>query len=56
MAQQFGPRNAQQQAQMYYARKRLRARAEATAGEGGLREQTEVLGIIITVVLTTEEE
>ena len=55
MAQQFGQQNRQQQAFMYYARQRLRARAEATAGEGGLREQTELLGLIVTVVLTTEE-
>lgn len=55
MAQQFGVRTAQQQASLYRARQRRVERAEATAGDGGgMREQTEVLGLEVTVVLTTE--
>lgn len=45
-------RAAQQQAQMYYARKRVKARAEATAGRGGLRAQRGQFGIRVSVVLT----
>lgn len=44
---------AQQQAQFYYARKRQLARAEATAGEGGLRQQNAPLGIHVEVTVST---
>jgi hypothetical protein len=58
MAQQFrlpGSRfTAQQQAQFYYARKRQKARAEATASDGGMREQNAPLGVSVTVTLTTQ--
>lgn len=45
---------AQQQAQLYYARKRNKARAEATASEGGLRKQNLPVGITMHVVLTVQ--
>lgn len=48
------PLTPQQQAQLYYARKRNKARAEATAGNGGLREQNLPVGITMVVVLTVE--
>lgn len=38
--------------QVFYARKRRVARSEATAGtHGGLREQTAVLGVKMSIIL-----
>jgi hypothetical protein len=43
-------------AQMYYARKRRRARAEVTAGRngGGMREQVLTFGVKMAVRLTLQ--
>lgn len=43
---------AQEQAALYYARKRARARSEATIGHGGLRFQRDQLGVLMRVTLT----
>lgn len=42
---------AAQQASLYYARKRARQRAEATAGNGGLRFQRDQVGVLMQVSL-----
>lgn len=48
------PLTAVMQAQMYYARKRRKQRAEATSSDGGFRAQRAGVGIAVVVVLTTQ--
>lgn len=48
------PLSAALQAQMYYARKRRKERAEATSSDGGFRAQKAGVGIAVVVILTTQ--